>query len=334
LITRNKFFKYKLPVMALVLLVACMAIPWPAAATSAPVVISVSPASGTSDGGTSVIITGTGFTGVSAVKFGSAAATFTVYSSTQINATSPDVNSLDLPESTPVDITVYSSGLASATSSNDQFTYIPAGFMGMNKGASVLTTALQGTDTGGLIFTMGNSIYDPPDGQTMIAPNGTATVSYNVYQIPAGATVTYARLYAYYCFSDSGKPAQASVALNGTTLKELNSYSDTEGMGSYNYPCGNISFDATGTVNKNGSYTAVLTNTAASGNIESFYGIGLLIIYHDPNGKPFEYWVNEGCDLIWPDSYITPQSLPQRPQPPPALPAAAPPILRRCQRLI
>ena len=88
------------------------------------------------------------------------------------------------------------------------------------------------------------------------------------------------------------------MTLNAKSLNELNSYSDTEGMGSYNFPCGSISFDATSAVSGNGSYTAVLTNTSPSGTIGSFYGIGLLIIYHDPNGKPFEYWVNEGCDLI------------------------------------
>jgi hypothetical protein len=247
LVTRNKFFKYKIPVMALILLLACMAIPWPVTATSPPTVTGISPSSGSSDGGASVIITGTSFSSVgAAVYFGSTPAAFTFDSATQITATSPDVNSLDLPESTPVDITVYSSGLASATSSNDQFTFIPAGFMGMNNLASPITTALKGSDTGGLIFTMGNSVYNPTG---EIAPGGTATVSYTVYGIPVGATVTAARLYAYCAFSSNadytqGEPISVSMKLNDKSLNELNSYSDTEGMGSYNFPCGNISFDA------------------------------------------------------------------------------------------
>ncbi|WDZ80284.1 putative Ig domain-containing protein (plasmid) [Ensifer adhaerens] len=52
-----------------------------------PTISSVSPTTGSSTGGTSVTITGTGFTGATSVKFGSAsAASFTVDSATQITA--------------------------------------------------------------------------------------------------------------------------------------------------------------------------------------------------------------------------------------------------------
>jgi hypothetical protein len=55
----------------------------------APVISSISPAQGPAAGGTTVTITGTSFTGVTAVKFGSVSAVFTVVSATQINATAP-----------------------------------------------------------------------------------------------------------------------------------------------------------------------------------------------------------------------------------------------------
>ncbi len=56
----------------------------------APTLSSVAPTSGTSAGGTSVVLTGTGFTGATAVRFGATAATsFTVDSSTQITAVAP-----------------------------------------------------------------------------------------------------------------------------------------------------------------------------------------------------------------------------------------------------
>ncbi|MET9845715.1 IPT/TIG domain-containing protein [Streptomyces ossamyceticus] len=57
---------------------------------AAPVVSSVSPNQGAPAGGTTVTVTGTSFTGATAVRFGSKAATsFTVNSSTQITAVSP-----------------------------------------------------------------------------------------------------------------------------------------------------------------------------------------------------------------------------------------------------
>lgn len=56
----------------------------------APVLVSIAPTSGTTAGGTSVILTGTDFTGATAVTFGGiAAASFTVNSSTQITAVTP-----------------------------------------------------------------------------------------------------------------------------------------------------------------------------------------------------------------------------------------------------
>ena len=58
--------------------------------TPAPAVTSVSPTSGTTHGGTVVTITGTDFTGATAVDFGSdAASAYTVNSSTSITATTP-----------------------------------------------------------------------------------------------------------------------------------------------------------------------------------------------------------------------------------------------------
>ncbi|MET7688111.1 IPT/TIG domain-containing protein [Streptomyces sp. NPDC005483] len=57
---------------------------------AAPVVSSVSPNQGPASGGTSVTVTGAGFTGATAVRFGTQSATsFNVNSSTQITAVSP-----------------------------------------------------------------------------------------------------------------------------------------------------------------------------------------------------------------------------------------------------
>ena len=88
-----------------------------ASGAAAPLVTPVSPARGEPAGGTSVYITGSGFTGATAVKFGTKAATsFTVNSDTQVTATSPSGTGT-------VDITVTTASGTSATGAADQFVY-------------------------------------------------------------------------------------------------------------------------------------------------------------------------------------------------------------------
>ena len=79
-------------------------------------------AGGSDAGGSTVDITGSGFTGATSVDFGSTPATsFTVNSNTSITAVSPASAS-----DGPVDITVTTNGATSATSSADTFTYGPS----------------------------------------------------------------------------------------------------------------------------------------------------------------------------------------------------------------
>jgi len=84
-----------------------------------PDVTGISPNVGPIAGGTSITITGTGFTGASGVSFDStAAASFSVVSDTSITATSPVVSAAGV-----VDVTVTNSAGTSEVSSSDLFTY-------------------------------------------------------------------------------------------------------------------------------------------------------------------------------------------------------------------
>ncbi len=83
----------------------------------APIVSGVSPSAGPQAGGTSVTITGSGFSSATSVDFGAGTpASFSVISDTEIDATSA-------PGSGTVDVTVISPGGTSSTSPADQFTY-------------------------------------------------------------------------------------------------------------------------------------------------------------------------------------------------------------------
>lgn len=89
--------------------------------TPMPRVTGVSVTVGPSSGGTSVTITGTGFTGATAVDFGAAAAaSFVVNSDTSVAAVSPATNA------GTVDVTVTTAGGPSTASTVDRFTFVAA----------------------------------------------------------------------------------------------------------------------------------------------------------------------------------------------------------------
>jgi IPT/TIG domain len=86
-----------------------------------PRVTGTSAAAGPASGGTTVTITGSGFTGATAVNFGTTpAASFTIDSDTSITAVSPAA-----PADT-VDVTVTTPGGTSAVIAGDQFTFVAA----------------------------------------------------------------------------------------------------------------------------------------------------------------------------------------------------------------
>jgi hypothetical protein len=86
--------------------------------TYGPVVANVSPNSGPAAGGTSVTVTGSGFTSASAINFGSTASPlYTVNSDTSITATAPAGTGT-------VDVTVTTPNGTSPTSSVDTYTYL------------------------------------------------------------------------------------------------------------------------------------------------------------------------------------------------------------------
>lgn len=87
-----------------------------ASSTTPPRVTGISPATGTKVGGNNVTITGSGFTDVTEVEFGSVRAVVTAQSDTEITVTSP-------PGSGTVDVTVVTPGGTSATNPADQFSY-------------------------------------------------------------------------------------------------------------------------------------------------------------------------------------------------------------------
>ncbi|HLI74924.1 MAG TPA: IPT/TIG domain-containing protein [Acidimicrobiales bacterium] len=118
-----------------------------------PAVTSVSPGSGPAGGGTSVTVTGSGFTGATSVKFGSASAsTFTVNNDGKITVTSPAGTA-----GTTVHITVTGPGGTSTTSTADQFTYTSAPVVTAGATATYVAGGSAVTADSGVTVTDGES---------------------------------------------------------------------------------------------------------------------------------------------------------------------------------
>jgi cysteine-rich repeat protein len=130
----------------------------------APRVIGISGTSGPATGGTTVTITGTGFTDATAVSFGDTpAASFVVNGDTSITATAPAASA------GTVDVTVTTAGGTSAADANDQFTFIAA-------------PTVSGVDPND----------GPVDGGTLVTISGTGltnAIEVDFGESPAGFTV-------------------------------------------------------------------------------------------------------------------------------------------------
>jgi hypothetical protein len=129
-----------------------------------PVVTTVSPSSGPTPGGTVVTITGTGFTGVTAVTFGGAPATsFTVNSATQITATTP----VHAAGAAPVVVTK-----PGANSSNAD-----VAFFYVNSAAITSLTPDQGPTSGGTVVTITGTGFT---GASAVSFGGTPATAFTV----------------------------------------------------------------------------------------------------------------------------------------------------------
>ncbi len=159
-----------------------------------PVISSISPESGSTNGGTSVSITGTNLASINSVKFGTEAATnFTVNSATSISATTP------AHVAGAVDV-VLSDGTNTATLSSG-FTYNAATFT---------FSPPRGALTAGTVGTAYNV--------TIAASGGTASYTYEVTsgELPAGLDLNSSTGVI------SGTPTAAESATFTITAKDAN----------------------------------------------------------------------------------------------------------------
>jgi hypothetical protein len=172
-----------------------------------PTVTGLSPDSGPTAGGTAVTITGNGFTGASAVSFGSTpAANFTVNSDTSITATAPP----GLAGTTDVTVTTLGSTSTGIPITASDYTYQ----------APACTTTITGTNATRLTVTSGLTclVNATQNGQITVAPGAGLTVTDSTVH---GAVTATSPSEIVYCGSTeegtlSVAGATGVVALGGT----------------------------------------------------------------------------------------------------------------------
>ncbi len=163
-------------------------------------------------------------------------------------------------------------------------------------GDNPLLTYQHGTLRGDLIYTSGDSKYSG-----RLHPNATYTVNLPI-ELPKGATVEFARLYTYWTWSyvgSDGTYPDMQVTFGGNEINPDQTFTDRKGTPPYDYPAGTYCYNVTDQIKSGGTYMAVVENAATDFKKFSVNGIGLLVLYNDPNGDEIEYWVKEGCDVIY-----------------------------------
>lgn len=263
-----------------------------------PAVTGVSPTWGASVGGTSVVITGSGFTGANAVRFGATSASFVVNSDTQITATSPPGYDGTL------DITVaVAAGGTSATSAASQFTYVsppeipvivtPANGATLNTTLPVFSgsAGLTGANKTITIYVDGVSIgtvlADASSNWSKTAPTALSEGPHTVYATSTNAQGLVSYPSATNSFTVDTLPPPAPVILspaNGATIASATpSYSGTSEA------------NATVTVLVDGS--PVGTTTANAGGSWSFAQPTTLSEgVHSVRARATDYAGNTGSD--------------------------------------
>ncbi|MBQ1497337.1 MAG: tandem-95 repeat protein [Sphingomonas sp.] len=195
---------------------------------AAPTVTSISPTAGPTSGGTTVTITGTGFSAANptgAVKFGATLATYTINNNTQITATSP------ASLAGTYDVTVATPGGTSATSAADQYTYIAAPV------ASSFTASAVAYNGTGLTFSIAGHATNSPTnfavGSATTAQGGSVSVNAAglvTYDAPSGFRGNDSFTFTATNLGGTSAPATVTVPVSNPTLVSTLAGSGTRGI--------------------------------------------------------------------------------------------------------
>ncbi|MCK9593388.1 MAG: PEGA domain-containing protein [Methanoregula sp.] len=144
-------------------------------------------------------------------------------------------------------------------------------------------------------------------------PNSTPVVVNNRIQdysipldLPPHSNLTLARLYVYVSRSHGIQAGQGGVVpslytrFNQKLLRAEKVYIDTDGDEHRNVSA-TYAYDVLQDLQGNGTYTVSLRNLDYDQYVFSVEGVMLLVAYEQEQGQPSQYWIGEGCDIIFSD---------------------------------
>lgn len=295
-------------VLLLIIMFAATIGPGINVSAAAPTVTSVSPASGPTAGGTAATITGTNFTGATAVKFGATNATsFSVTNATTIAATAP------AGAAGAVTVAVTTSGGTGSKAS--AYTYIAAPTVtnvSPNSGPTAGGTAvtITGTNfTGATVVTFGGtnaSSFSVTNATTIAAtapakPAGAVAVAVTT----SGGTGSLASAYTYVAAPTVTNVSPSSGTVNGGTSVTITGTNFTGatvvtfgGMNASSFSVTNATtITATTPAKPAGAVTVAVTTAGGTGSLASAYTyVGTLAITAAPGN--FSYNATLTGDIL------------------------------------
>jgi hypothetical protein len=184
---------------------------------------------------------------------------------------------------------------------NEAVSFVTVGESMGYYGDDSIETFEHGTINGSIVYTLGNSSYSEPP----LSPDDEYAVECNL-TLPDAAIARNARLYIYWTWGKKGaegSDAVTEVTFNDRKLSMDERYTDQKGYGSNDYPSGTYCYNVTNYIEDgNGSkinYTTVVKNIGEEYAKFAVCGVNLVVVYEDLKKPEIEYWINEGCDMIY-----------------------------------
>ena len=170
-----------------------------------------------------------------------------------------------------------------------------------------LNAVLHGTIRGGLYYTTGNGSYTG-----LIPKDQSKDFRYDDIgiSIPTGAEIERARLNVYYTWSRNDSDSvgfypymEVSVTnTSGTYIvssdAEYNDRPCQNPLVSWDIPFGNYVYEITDYVKGEGTITVTVKNVGPTNSAFAISAPGIVILYNDPAKPTYEYWINEGADIL------------------------------------